>query len=599
MMIKLMKIMYKFGKIQQGIMDNVLDLCLNGKLDPKLSPAFNRIAFSLRPKFNELISEISKPFKSNIDWWMQGPSSRHTASSSFFHYFCCLYFMNDLIKNNQLSYDSVLVDSQELCIIINNMLHDNKIIKCKVQYVKPLLLKIIIRKYLKIPALFCKKIVQQIIAILSREERLNLITRNNLVLIDTYMIAGYTDIDRWYGTLWNHLSNSLKSETFFIPTIVSTPLKAMMSIYKDLRTNNRNFLIREDYLKISDIFFAFQYKNRLKKINIRSVKVLGYEISNIIQYELKNYRDVSTIIESFLTYRFIKRLKESGITVRLAIDWFEGQVIDKAWNFGFNKYYPATKTIGYRVFESDPFDLCSYPISVEREAGVLPDVMAVQGAASKQNVREFLPDLDVIVIPSFKSQHVWQYNFSQKDELIRTVLITLPLSLYSSERIFNKVLKVYEKLQICREKIRFVIKPHPAQLFNKIISNFPELPNGFSIAKEKSLPILLHKSHLLITEASSSSLEALACGIPVIIIEDDSGLTFDSIPKNISKEIVLKVKTTEQIIHAMQYFFNQTTDKLKLRKTLAEKIRADYFEPITQDGIDKFMDLDNKENKNI
>ena len=123
------------------------------------------------------------------------------------------------------------------------------------------------------------------------------------------MIAGYTNIDRWYGTLWDHLTDSLKSKTFFVPTIVSTPLKAMMPIYKGLRTNNRNFLIREDYLKISDIFFAFQYKNRLKKINIRSVKVLGYEISNIIQYELKNYRDVSTIIESFLTYRFIKRLK--------------------------------------------------------------------------------------------------------------------------------------------------------------------------------------------------------------------------------------------------------------------------------------------------
>ena len=65
------------------------------------------------------------------------------------------------------------------------------------------------------------------------------------------------------------------------------------------------------------------------------------------------------------------------------------------------------------MHEGGPFDLCSYPISVEREAGVLPAVIAVQGTASKQNVREFLPDLNVIVIPAFNSQHVWKYNSNQ------------------------------------------------------------------------------------------------------------------------------------------------------------------------------------------
>ena len=106
----------------------------------------------------------------------------------------------------------------------------------------------------------------------------------------------------------------------------------------------------------------------------------------------------------------MKNLKDKGLKVRLAIDWFEGQANDKAWSYSFNSLYSETKTIGYRAFDSLPFYLCSYPIPIEDEANLLPDVIAVQGSGSIATVREFMPDLDVILIPSFKSQYVWEYD---------------------------------------------------------------------------------------------------------------------------------------------------------------------------------------------
>ena len=58
-----------------------------------------------------------------------------------------------------------------------------------------------------------------------------------------------------------------------------------------------------------------------------------------------------------------------------------------------------TKKIGYRPTESFPLYLSSYPIPIEREAHVIPDVMALQGKGTVFTVKEFLPNLDTIVIP--------------------------------------------------------------------------------------------------------------------------------------------------------------------------------------------------------
>ena len=75
-----------------------------------------------------------------------------------------------------------------------------------------------------------------------------------------------------------------------------------------------------------------------------------------------------------------------------------------------------------------------------------------------------------------------------------------------------------------------------------IIKHFKsDLPKEYEIANNKSFPELLKKTDLLITVASSTCLEALACGVPVIIMKNNEGLTYDPIPKNISQSIYRKI----------------------------------------------------------
>jgi hypothetical protein len=418
-----------------------------------------------------------------------------------------------------------------------------------------------------------------------------------LVLIDTFLMPGYIENDRWYGSLWDSLSKEQKVETFFVPTVVLTPLKDMLSLYRKARLSTRNYIFKESYLTLEDIFFAFRHKKRIKSINFETVRVLGYDFSNLIHEELNNNSDMFTVIESILTYRFIDQLRKTSVNVRLAIDWFEGQALDKAWNKGFKDFFPQTETIGYRATEGFPFYLCAYPISIEREADVIPNIMAVQGKGTSQTIREFLPDLDVILIPSFKSQYVWECENNRLNQSKYTVLIALPISVHYSIKIIKRVLDACNAISIKTDTIKFVIKPHPAQSFSEIKKNLPKLPKGMSFSKEKSFVKLIYLANLLITEASSTCLEAMACGVPVIMMENEGGLTYDPIPSRIPKNLYRKVRSQDQLTNTLNYYINLTPEDIRQQQIASKAVREDYFERITHDGINRFMNLDTNKRK--
>ena len=294
-----------------------------------------------------------------------------------------------------------------------------------------------------------------------------------------------------------------------------------------------------------------------------------------------------------MTYRFIDRFHQADKKVRLAIDWFEGQALDKAWNMGFNNYFPNTKRIGYRPTESFHFYLCTYPIQIEKEAHVIPDVIALQGKGNVWSVKKFLPNLSTIIIPSFKCQYVWEFIGNKSSQSKYRILVTLPISINYSILIIDRLINVCNAIAIQNndEALELVIKPHPAQPLKKIKNNLPEFPNYISLTEEKSFVELLFSANLLITEASSTCLEAMACGIPVIMMENEEGLTYDPIPIGISEKMYRKVMSQDHLKEALKYFINLTPEKIKQQQIISEGIRKDYFEPLSKDGIDRFLDI--------
>ena len=99
----------------------------------------------------------------------------------------------------------------------------------------------------------------------------NSIPDKSLVLIDTFLMSGYIDNDRWYGSLWDNLSKEQKLETFFVPTLVSTPIKDIISLYRRAKLSVRNYIFKEDYLILKDVIFAFRHVKRIRRIKIQRI----------------------------------------------------------------------------------------------------------------------------------------------------------------------------------------------------------------------------------------------------------------------------------------------------------------------------------------
>ena len=91
----------------------IIDLRYKGELPVNIATIYNQIADSSRSSFNQMISEVSEPFKSNLDWWLEGPASRNTLVSPLFHYYISIKLIIELTKSNQ-NISEILVDSQAI-----------------------------------------------------------------------------------------------------------------------------------------------------------------------------------------------------------------------------------------------------------------------------------------------------------------------------------------------------------------------------------------------------------------------------------------------------------------------------------------------------
>ena len=89
-------------------------------------------------------------------------------------------------------------------------------------------------------------------------------------------------------------------------------------------------------------------------------------------------------------------------------------------------------------------------------------------------------------------------------------------------------------------------------------------------------------------------METLAKGIPVIVIGNSHGLTHNPIPETIISDIWRLCYTHEEIVDAIQFYQSRSTEKIKEHEAVGRRIRGEYFEPVTRDGVRRFLEFEDK-----
>jgi len=564
----------------------------DAKVNPEHSVLFNQIAVDIHKPFTDLIESISRQHAKSIDWWISSPASRNTIASPLFHYCCCLALLQELFRTKK-HLSEIITDSRAFKEILEDYLAGQGI-STKVTLVR-LSLKNRLKEILRpVYTLFGIPLQHLILFIMAKRTQYlrKPLPSDPLTLIDTFVMHGYIEKDRYYPGLMDALSEKEKECVWFVPHLYGFRLWRYMSVIKQLRKSKRNFVLKEDYLKFRDYLFALGHFLRIRALKLKSCLFQEVNISRLIREEMRSFRGIGSSYNPLLNFCFAKRLKEVGVKLRLVIDWFENQDIDKGWNAGFRRFFPDVETIGYQGFIVTTHYLCMYPTEEEKKSKVIPHKTFVIGCGLTQLAQRFCPTLDVKVAPAFRFQHVWRKRNHFPTANGHTVLVALPMMINEAVHIFKLLVPAANEMA---DDTHFWIKPHPtisqSQIQGAFGAGWPEqfefVGGDFSDCAEKS--------NLLISNASSVCMETLAKGIPVIIISSSFGLTQNPIPESITSDIWRLCYSPKEIKTAIQFYKSLTPEKIKNFEEVGRKIREEYFEPVTRERVRMFLRL-NKEN---
>jgi hypothetical protein len=566
------------------IKSNILDFTKLERCDGSL---VDNIAEKIRKRYVDYLIKIGRSNEKNIDWWVLEFVSRNTYMSSLFRNVCYLIMLKKRLKEGYI-YDEIIVDSLPLKKVIKKNYDKYHF---KVSYSGRSAIYISVRRIYS----YCRVIVNYfkrwVFGWSTRIYQRKISLNENITLIDTFVLKnsfanGFYN-DRYYSKLLEYVSSDEKEHIYYVPEYYG--IKDYKKIFMDTRTAKQKFLLKEDYLKIKDYIFALLYSFRVRKINIKFEEFMGFNISFLIKEEILNNGFSSSSMCGLLNYKFAQRLKNSNIKIKKIINWFENQTIDHGFNSGFRWFYPEVNLIGYQGFPLENNYLSLYPTEQERICAVIPKEINVIGKAYINMAKEFCPDLQVKVAPAFRYSEVWNKRNYFPDKHKCSILVALPISIDESDEIIGTVLESAYLINI--KNCIFKIKPHPTHDIKKISNKWSKkLPELFEFVDE-DFNSCIEKSDILISGASAVCLETLAKGIPVIVIGNRLGITQLTIPRSISKDIWKLCYSVNDVIEAVKLYAKKDSKMVNMYKKIGREIRDNFFEPVTELGIRKFLSL--------
>jgi len=561
----------------------------DAKIDPEHSVLYNQIAVNISKPFTDLIESISRQHAKSIEWWVSSPASRNTFASPLFNYCCSLALLQELIRANE-PVNEIVTDSRAFKNILINYIA-SKGLNARVALARlPVKqrLKEIIRPIYIIFGLPLQHLLLFFIVMHTRPLRKEM-SSDSLTLIDTVIMPGYIEKDRNYPGLLEVLSENEKKRIWFVPLLYGFRPWQYMTIVRRLRKSEKNIILKDDVLKFRDYWCLWRYLFWVLKLRIKPSPFRGVDISQLVREELTGFRNVGSSYIPLLNYCFAKRLKQAGVKLRLVIDWFENQNIDRGWNAGFRRFFPKAETIGYQGFIVSPHYLCMYPTKEEKDNSVIPHKVAVIGRGLVQSARRFCCDLDVCIAPAFRFQHVWQKRKYLPDEKVYTILVALPIVI--SEAVY--LLKLLDCVIKNDKDMRLWIKPHPATSEAQIKKACGHAwPEQFRFVSGDFKDYVEKSNLLIMSNSSSTCMETLAKGIPVIIVGSRHGLAHNPIPETIKEDIWRLCYSPEEIKKAIQFYKNRSLGKIKEHEEIGKEIRIEFFEPVTRKGVRKFLGVD-------
>jgi hypothetical protein len=505
--------------------------------------------------FNDSVADFLEKTDKSIEWLVSLPVSRHTYQSK-------LYFT--LLQ--------LLINEKDNIPILKNQ--------------KPV--------YIRIKLIYGKaKSIYRIIQLVFKEivskdsKRKNEVRGKSIKLLDTFILSNSIKqrkyIDRYYNGLLDNLTEVEKDKIFFLPTFIGS---YSSNDVKAIHNNScENFIFRQDFLKPIDYFIAFWKLFKMQFPQKGHVLFKNIDVTKEFYREFSLSKYNTSSYQGILNYFLVRRLKQSKVDIQLLIDWNENQPIDKGLIRGMKDFYSNVKTKGYQGYIiSTDFNFYIQPTDFEIQNKVIPDEILVVGDGLKERINKFSKQVKVNTAPAFRFGDV--FKEFKRETNNKKIMLALPIGLTEAMDIMNIS---YEGLKNLSDDIEILVKPHPSLNIKKLKSTLGEK----CLAKHKFIYGDFNREvsqvDVLIGSTSTTLLETLTKGIPVIVIGSQKGITQNPIPKKVDKRIWKLCYTSNQVLDAFKMFTDIEEIEKKKFIEIGKEIKRGYFQEITQDLCFKFL----------
>jgi hypothetical protein len=552
---------------------NTLDLNRLSNAEVKM---LNEISASIKEDFNVLTKEILDTTDKSLEWLLHPLISRNPYQSNFYLNVCILIFTIKILSKNTDIKKVIPQNNAQEKALKKHFVEQN--INVFVERSKPK--KRIIISLLKSLFSILKIVYLNILSKdKSRIENINSVKK--IILVDTFILQNSIDkgnyIDRYYPCLINNLSKERKKRLYWLPTISGKYNGSQLkSIYKN---SNENIIFKHDFLRLIDYWGAITKLFRLSLDKKYGFNIYAIDVSSLIISEFSIKRFHSSSFDGILNYYFVKRLKDANADVSLLIDWNENQPIDKGLIKGFRDFYPEVYIKGYQGYIiSTDFNFYIQPTDYEVDNGVIPDEICVVGQNLEENVKKFSRNILVSTAPAFRFKNVYE-SYVRKD-FRKKVLIALPIGMNESKDIINLLLSSIEKRNILSYEL--LVKPHPLLKIENLITELGDLWLPEIKIIDGDFNSIVSGVDLLIGSTSTTLLETISRGIPVIVIASSSGLTQNPIPSQVDNRIWKLCYNQQEVGKAMKYFISLSDVEKNEFIKIGIDIKYSYFEPVSR-----------------
>ena len=335
----------------------------------------------------------------------------------------------------------------------------------------------------------------------------------------------------------------------------------LFKIINNLPEKKDNYLFKEHYIQISDLFFSFFHIFRRNKFLKEKFNYKKIDLSELIYKEIKNYGDFNSIIIGILNYNFFKRLYENDINIFKSINWFENQIVDKGWNLGFRYFFQKFEhnSFGYQDFNKH-FNLINHsPSENENKSRVTPNNVIVISKSFIKVTKEFYRKQKITVGESWRFKKILNLKIKTLNKRNKILFI-----LCGVKQIDEQLLKMAIEICLKNTKIKIYIKDHPI-LDLKKISSLPVLPKNL-IVLYGDLQKILNQCFVSITSGPSSAILESACMNTLLILpEIEPGVKENIKILNLNRNNVFIVKSASEILKKV-IFIKKNLKKFKFKK---------------------------------